>query len=79
MMTKAVEAVSGSREPSPAVSALPAVDPGYEAWRPALAAFYRAEGSFQSAENVGKHKLPLTDTDKRYIDALRAAYEQVAA
>lgn len=45
----------------------------YEAWRPALVAFYRAECSFQSAENVGKFRFPLTNSDKRMIDALAAA------
>lgn len=49
----------------------------YEAWRPALAAFYRAETWFQSAENVGKFKMPLTEGDKRTIDALKAAVEQM--
>jgi hypothetical protein len=44
----------------------------YESWRPALAAFYRAEAMFQSAENVSRGD-PLTISDKRTIDALIAA------
>jgi hypothetical protein len=45
----------------------------YEAWRDALAAFYRAEAWFVSAENVGKLRMPLTEADRRTIDALKAA------
>lgn len=47
----------------------------YEAWRPALAAFYRSECCFQSAENVARGD-PLTISDKRMIEALTAAHER---
>jgi hypothetical protein len=43
----------------------------YEAWRPALIAFYRADCWFQSAENVERGG-PLTAEDKRLIAVLRA-------
>lgn len=47
----------------------------YEAWRPALAAFYRKDGLAQAAENVGKLGLPLTYLDRRTIDALAVAMD----
>lgn len=49
-----------------------------EEWRPALAAFYRAEVWLQSAENV-ERGFPLTIDDRRTIKALAAAFEQRAA
>lgn len=45
-----------------------------EPWRPALAAFYRTEGSYQSAWNI-KHDFPLNHTDERIITAIRNAME----
>ncbi len=50
--------------------------PDYEAWRPALIAFYQAECSFQSAENV-KRGEPLTNSDRRMIDCLIVAGERM--
>jgi hypothetical protein len=47
----------------------------YEAWRPALAAFYRAGSWFQSAESV-ERGCPLSIDDKRHIDCLAAAFER---
>jgi hypothetical protein len=47
----------------------------YEAWRPALAAFYKADCCFQSAENVSRG-YPLTLADKRIIDGLILAVER---
>lgn len=44
----------------------------YEAWRPALIAFYKAEAMFQSAENV-KRGEPLTNGDRRMIETLIVA------
>ena len=49
--------------------------PDYEAWRPALAAFYEADCCFQSAENV-KRNYSLTFADKRMIEALIVAGER---
>jgi hypothetical protein len=49
--------------------------PDYESWRPALAAFYRAEAFYQSAENVERGD-PLTNSDRRTIDALIIAGER---
>jgi hypothetical protein len=49
--------------------------PNYEAWRPALIAFYRAEAMFQSAENVERGS-PLSHADRRLIDALIVAGER---
>jgi hypothetical protein len=51
---------------------------GYEAWRSALVAFYRAEGSFQRAENLSKGWFGLDATDRRTIDALKAALKVAA-
>jgi hypothetical protein len=45
-----------------------------ELWRPALAAFYRAEAWLQSAENVARG-FPLTVEDKRTIRSLATAFE----
>lgn len=45
----------------------------YEAWRAALAAFYRADACFQSAENI-ERGMPLDVGDKRVIRALQAAF-----
>lgn len=50
--------------------------PDYEAWRPALVAFYKADCCFQSAMNV-KNGMPLTIGDKRVIDALILAGEKM--
>jgi hypothetical protein len=41
----------------------------HEKWREALAAFYRAQAMFQSAENVARGA-PLTPANKRDIDEL---------
>jgi hypothetical protein len=51
------------------------MSPDYEAWRPALVAFYRADAWFQSAENV-ERGFPLTNADRRIIDALIVAGER---
>lgn len=49
----------------------------YEAWRPALIAFYRHDGPwFQTIENL-KRGDPLTAENKRVIDALKAALNEV--
>lgn len=48
-----------------------------ESWRPALIAFYRAEGSFQSADNLEKLRMPLSARDRQTIRALKA--KRVAA
>lgn len=48
--------------------------PEREAWRPALAAFYRAEAMPQSAEAV-ELGYPLSHSDCRQIDALKVALE----
>ncbi len=50
-----------------------------EAWRDALAAFYFANAQTQSAINVGKLNMRLTDSDRLTIKGLRAAVERVAA
>lgn len=50
-----------------------------EAWRPALIAFYRAECSFQRAENLERGWFGLDATDRRIINALKAAFERIAA
>jgi hypothetical protein len=49
--------------------------PDYEAWRSALAAFYRAEAFPQSAENVERGDR-LTNADRRTIEALIIAGER---
>jgi hypothetical protein len=46
----------------------------YEAWRPALIAFYRADGWFQSAENL-ERGCELTPECERTIRSLAAAYQ----
>lgn len=51
----------------------------YEAWRPALAAFYRKDGCAQSAENVSKFQFPLGVADCRVIDALAEAFQRAPA
>jgi hypothetical protein len=45
----------------------------YEAWRPALAAFYRADCWFQTAEHLERGG-KLTPENKRHIRALQAAF-----
>lgn len=45
----------------------------YEAWRPALVAFYRADCWFQSAENLERGG-QLSEDNKRHIRALQAAF-----
>lgn len=50
----------------------------YETYRPDLIAFYRADCAFQSAENV-KRGEPLTNGDRRAIEALILAGERKAA
>jgi hypothetical protein len=44
----------------------------YEAWRPALIAFYRADCWFQSAENLERPNHALSAQDKRLIEVLAA-------
>jgi hypothetical protein len=51
------------------------MQPNYEAWRQALAAFYRADCCFQSAENVARGS-PLTNADRRIIEGLILAGER---
>jgi hypothetical protein len=46
-----------------------------EAWRQSLIAFYREEGSFQSAENVARGDA-LSIADKRVIRSIQAANEK---
>jgi len=45
----------------------------YEAWRPALIAYYRAESPWmvQKLQNL-RNGYPLNDTDRSVIDGLRA-------
>jgi hypothetical protein len=51
------------------------MDRDYEAWRPALIAFYRAQGPwFQSVRNL-EAGWPLTSENKHDIDGLIAAME----
>jgi hypothetical protein len=45
----------------------------YEAWRPALSAFWRIDGALMRADNVGKLGFPLDYLDRRTIDGLAAA------
>jgi hypothetical protein len=47
----------------------------YEAWRPALAAFYHANAQTQAAINVGTFNMRLTDSDRLTIDGLKAAVD----
>jgi hypothetical protein len=47
----------------------------YEAWRPALAAFYRAGCWFQSARSV-EQGCKLSIDDRHHIDCLIAAFER---
>ena len=51
-------------------------DLDYEAWRPALIAFYKADGWFQSVENLEKYDFPLGLQDKRLIEALAKAFAE---
>lgn len=44
-----------------------------EAWRDALAAFYRANCQSQSAINIGVHHMRFDSSDRLTIKALRAA------
>lgn len=46
----------------------------YEAWRPALIAFYAANGQSQGAINL-RNGDRLTDSDRLTIDGLRAAFQ----
>jgi hypothetical protein len=48
-----------------------------EAWRPALIAFYRAEGSTQSADNLERFGFPLSVADMAVIRCLQAAFERL--
>ncbi len=50
----------------------------YEAWRPALVAFYAANGQSQGALNI-RNGMRLTDSDRLTIDGLRAATGITAA
>lgn len=50
----------------------------YEAWRPALIAFYKADCWFQSAENL-ERGCDLSAQDKRLIEALMIAGERAPA
>ena len=47
----------------------------YELWRPALIAFYKADRWFISAESLEKFNAPLSDQDKRLIEALAASFK----
>jgi hypothetical protein len=44
-------------------------------WLPALIAFYRADCSFQRAENLAKGWAELDGYDRQVIAALQAAFE----
>jgi hypothetical protein len=54
------------------------MSPDYEAWRPALIAFFRADSPWmaQKRENLERGD-PLTNEDRRTIDALIVAGERV--
>lgn len=47
----------------------------YEAWRPALIAFYKADRWFVSADHLERFNSPLSDQDKRLIEALAASFK----
>jgi hypothetical protein len=53
--------------------------PDYEAWRPALIAFYWRESPWmlQKLENL-ERGYPLSDDDRRVIDGLREALKVAA-
>jgi len=53
--------------------------PDYEAWRPALIAFYRADSPWmaQKLSNL-RNGHPLTDDDRLVIDGLMAAVKVAA-
>lgn len=72
---RALAASPSSRQ---GVSPLPGFDHGYEAYRPALIAFYERDCLAQKAENL-RRGYPLDYLDKRAIDALRAAFQEIAA
>ena len=63
---------------SPQAVSTKGFNPGEGAWVEALATFYERDGMPQSAENV-RHGCPLTYLDQRRIDALKAAFERIAA
>jgi hypothetical protein len=68
-----------TREPSLAARLGPAGECyGYEAWREALATFCERDCLAQKAENL-RRGVPLDYLDKRMIDALRAAFQEMAA
>jgi hypothetical protein len=48
----------------------------YEAWRPCLIAFYRADCWFQSATNL-ERGCELSAQDKRLIEVLQKAFAEV--
>lgn len=48
----------------------------YDAWRPALAAFYRADCWFMTADLLDRGE-PLTVENKRHIHALKAAFDAI--
>lgn len=56
------------------------MSPNYEAWRPALIAFYRVDSPWmtQKRENLNRGD-PLTNEDRRIIDALIVAGERAPA
>ena len=68
--------LTGSREPSPAVSALTGFDPGREAWRQVLIAFYERDALPQRAANL-RRGAAFDYLDIRTIDALEAAIAQL--
>ena len=65
-------------EPATVADALAELD-DLQRWRPALAAFYHATGSFQSAANVDRLGLSLNSFDISTIDGLRAALAKAPA
>ncbi len=70
-------AIRATHEPSPTSGLGPAGEcHGYEAWRPALIAFYERDCLAQKAENL-RRGCPLDYLDERAIDALKAAAELI--
>jgi hypothetical protein len=54
------------------------IDHGEDAWVEALCIFYEHDCMPQKAWNI-RHGAPLDNLDRRAIDALKAAFEKVAA
>ena len=75
-----VGAISRSHASHGAAKASPPIgfDRGYEAWRPALIAFCERDELRQMADNLRRGQ-PLGYIEKRMIDALRAAFQEIAA